>query len=1012
MHFDGAPPIKQFVLTSWREKWPEQTWSCRVQNRIRTAPMDHRVQLADALVSQAFISSNPNKLLVRNLRVCLQGELISYASVISAVAKHDDLEKAARKTENLYNLLLELVRTINRSRWPRVNENSIALCVALRKILQWLLRNAERYFNADDDSLTELNFRIINELTTQPRTAALLTIARFEENGAWSYIETDLAVVKNSATNSAFSEVINAACHHVSQVSRRSIEQQPVYKTDQQVCPPILMQIMLHVEKHRLDDVTALSRRLRLLAGICGLDKTRLVFTIIHSSVLCFAKSIETSTQHAWLCMLLTTVPPLIASIGSTSTSSSNADEFDESGFCAHVHAALLELLKTPNTLDNIDQLRTDFNVIQVLCGQLISERVLTQSQFADIDVQRSEQRARMVPNVGKDICGNPSLAKNAAETVEGVIRLLKQTVASFQQQQSADDQNLLQTVQTIFEADGIATIVAAAAATSKSDLENFVSNLNVFNETVKTPPQSSLTPGESVAQANIRMAVHDVSFLLLMQLTRDYGAAVLAKCPASSTSFVRKWIERWWTPPFNTVLTPVTVTPEVDERIVEQLTVTMRSNGEFQLQSTNWHHVHACAPRSLLDMIKAKLRGLISAEKLKDAITYTRTKLPLSAVMACAVVVARYVELPHRMRVSVINALLTSENNTDENTTTTALPLKQCCNSLFDKLSKWMTDEFIHRSTSKRLHPHEHCRVVADDFDDAFTESTRQGLVDPPQLGKFTECLRHMGLRRFVDRACEPILDEHCLDTVRKSADIAFALVSIDPEPTTCHLLRNFVTERILTTPSKFAHPSGDYLARFLVASLDYALNEAHHRQKSTLINPTATTAVANDSAAAASSSSNNNNPFISPFVYDPAAFTTNTLRLRRLYSCSTEHDLSPGGEAGASLQPPSEPLVVVIKEFIFFLSATLCTPLGFQKGPHADFALSFIRHCLRSSPVLSRTIKELMPVELLRCIGPTLATEDLDLLFATADLGNAATRRLVASIVLFADTRRQLPR
>jgi len=962
--------IKQLVFQAWKERWTEDRWSCQVRKLIASPP--DSLQLADALVSQAFVGSTPNSLLVRNILVCLKNSLITYASVINTISKHDDLIKV-ESTKSMYKLLHEMVRTINIPGGRQLAEDSMLLCGSLRVILQWLLRNAERFFEEHQDCLTDMSCAIIDELTTRPRTSALLTIARFEESGPWSHIETDLAVIKNSANGSPFSAKINATCNHVSQVSRRTIDQSPVYvdiSNGRPICPPILMLLMLEVERHKLSDHHFLVHQLLVLGRICGLDTSALLFSIFHSCLLCFIDSTGQPTEKNWMCMIFSKLPSITAACNvalekeiASSGSSSSRTSFQQS-----LYYALCKLIKYESLLDSVDQLRSDLDFIQTFTLELNRIRLLNEEACKKIQDQRNLHRVLMGPNDGVDHCISPNLALKANNTVTEVIRILDNC------NHGGDLEQLLPAFQTIFSPDSLDMIVAAAAASGS--LKAFASSLLRFNDAAKV----SVNSVETSKQARTRAALFDTTFLILVHLVKTFGiSAVLATEPNSGLTnntvnyFLAAWLQRWWPCESIDEVIDTSSTSDYTSNLVEGLMLVLRNGNEFKLTVTKWNGICMNLPQALIEMLYAKQKGYISNEELEKACILMRSHFPFSCILTTITALSRTMthSVLHNVYTKVFQILMEKSSSTDSSY---MIPLYQSRYTIFIKLANHITsnllnDNFVDVNES-----------LVKIFDETFAASMSDGWVSVRRLNIFTDCLRRLGARCFVTRACQKILDEVGLSQTRLATDIVFSLVSIDPATMIAHLLRYFVPQQIKSAPQKLVEPSGGCLAKLLVASLDFAVNDSQMRSKMT-----SSTQIKNE---------------LSPFVFDPNNLS-NT-RLRRMLSCSTEHDLAP---SGARL-PPNEPLATILNDFIQLLSNSLCSNAGSGRGPHVDFAFTFVRLALQSSILLSGTIKELMPAGLLRLIGTRLADEDLRLLFAASDLGDATIRRISADAVLFSKT------
>ena len=362
--------LRKLILISWRDRWSEQKWSVCMKKYLSKA--GDYLQIADVLVSQSFVGTSPNTTLLGYLWYSLRNGFLPYASVITAISKQEELHKT-EGIVGMYHLLLQCVNMLNST--CQVNEDSMVLCISLRQILQWLLRNIELFakqtqdcFSVPCDQLIQLNCNILNKLTTEQRTSALLTIARFEDSSVWSRIETDLAVIKSSCGQHNMNKDINTSCHNVSLLSRCSLSQRPVYTEcalEAPSCLPILLLLRMEVENRKLSDTDCFAQQLNVLSNVCGLGFSDMCFYLVHSCLVCYVDTVGQSIEHEWCAFTLFKLPKVLLSLkdGAYDENGKTADS-EEKG--EQVFLALKRLMVYYNLLDAVDQFKADMNIIEV----------------------------------------------------------------------------------------------------------------------------------------------------------------------------------------------------------------------------------------------------------------------------------------------------------------------------------------------------------------------------------------------------------------------------------------------------------------------------------------------------------------------------------------------------------------------------------------------------------------------------------------------------------------------
>jgi len=645
--------LRHLILMSWQNRWTEKQWTMHAQAYLHS-PSDV-FHVADALVSQAFVGTAPNPLLVQYIWYGINSGLFSYASVITAISKHDDLHKV-ESTRELYKLLNECLLIVNEH--PLI-EDCMDLCCSLRVILQWLLRNTEQYLKGVPDifptvaeELLSLNCQTLKQLTTGFRTSVLLTIARFEESGVWSHIETDLVVIKTGAGQHPLHVEITESCHYVSHLSRSSISPKPISnpKSLHAVSMPISMLLMLEVNLRKYSDPEGIASQLVLLAQIHGFSMPDLLFQIIRSCFLGFIDSVksESELEQEWSVMLWLRLPKIMHFLKLSMKSDLEVVNDQKSDkFEADLCNALLRLVNMDSLIACLSQLKQDFNWMKSLIKVLLLKTGITVDTSSIEDLMRLSQNQQEFESETEK-CQSPEVFLNATYNADNVLSSFKSAIFS----------NDLERVLKAFESispltETFNTVMSIAIASSQM--------LPIADQLLKLNDFLKASSGESGKTAEARAAGFDFSFLMLCYLVKLYGKT---KVFGGNTSkdmdgvpFAQLWITRWWV---ESVDLCNKYKYEADTNRVDMLIQILRSSAEFKLILTKWNDLCFNLPQAIMELIIAKQKGFLSAADLHRACCGIRDDLPLSVSLAVIVVVCRNARLvyPHSDYVKVIEVL------------------------------------------------------------------------------------------------------------------------------------------------------------------------------------------------------------------------------------------------------------------------------------------------------------------------------------------------------------------
>ena len=950
---------------SWQNRWTEKQWSMHAQAYVHT-PSDV-FHVADALVSQAFIGTAPNPLLVQYIWYGINSGLFSYASVITAISKHDDLHKV-ESTRELYKLLNKCLLIVNEH--PLI-EDSMDLCCSLRVILQWLLRNTEQYLKGVPDifppigeELLSINCQTLKQLTTGFRSSVLLTIARFEESGVWSHIETDLVVIKTSAGQHPLHVEITESCHYVSHLSRSSISQKPISnpKSVHAVSLPISTFLMLEVNLRKYSDPEGIASQLVLLAQIHGFSMPDLLFQVMRSCFLGFIDSVKSNNklEQEWAVMLWIRLPKILPFLKITVKSDvdvANDQKIDR--FEQNLCLALLKLGKMDSLVLCLTQLRQDVNWMKKLTDVLIRHRFISDISAVEGLLQLNQNH--QVFEREKEKCQNPHVFLNPSYTIDNFASAI--TPAAF----SGDSERMLKTFEGISPlTQNFDSIISLAMASGQM--------LPIADQLVQLNDFLKISSGENGKTAEARAACFDFSFLMLCYLVKLYGKAkVFGGNPSKdidSLPFVQQWISRWW---MESVNLHNKNKYEVDSNRVDMLTQMLRGSSEFKLILTKWNDLCTNLPQAVTELIIAKQKGFLSASDLNRACCSVRDNLPLAVSLAVVAVVCRNARLvhPHSDHVKVME-ILTSKSKGS----TLTSPLYEERFTLFEKLVRHLAFDFLPPNSLKENSCIMTISKPAVKFlKEALIKSDNKGWIDSTSLDMFLYSYKFLGISSFTRQLVNFMMQENRLSSLENAFDLVYSVFRIDLLSFTIYLLKTGLQIHFISDPSLLIPPFGPMLAEMLVACLDNTLNDSLLKQKSLIFD---------------------RGNMTSYFYETPVERKRENLKVRRMLSCSTEHDLS-SSNSSAELAS-DDPLLVVFCDFIHNLWESVNSK---NSTPLKDFAFTFVKLCLYSTPLLSRTVKQLMPISMLKGFSDLLIQDSRELLFAACDLGNPEIRRIAAETI-----------
>ena len=923
--------------------------------------------LVNSLMNHAFIGSLPNTRMIANLKLSVRKSLICYASVIKAFSNYTYFEKE-NITKCIYTILDNFVDNINATSQQQIVDESLTLCASLRNLLLWLLLNIEHFVNNNNSFMTKYAYKIVLKLTTKPKTVAMLKISRYEENSSWNKIDNVLLQIKKNPINNVFNSQIDTVLKNVANLSSKEIQIIPCYTgitSSNSFCPPVVLLMISEIESNKLSDIKVLGEQLITAGKMCGLNLSDLFYNIISTNLLSIysCRNLPDSL-NSWFCMLFVYIPKLFVELQHLVTDnleiSQKVTEYKHDLFIA-----LKLVIEHGSMVDAVDQLIPKLSVIELLITSFKQHQLLGEEALN----QLSQLRA-----VKKDILSSDLVPPNLYEiTKEDLIEVWKfsDKIVEVLNNNKKDMNQQYKYLKNKLHVRNFSMIVSSAFG---EKLDILLKCLIEFNNLMNC---ASLESNEAQQDALVRASLFDFSFLFVIHLVDMYGEEALFSksllLPQTYNNYLQAWCKKWW--PVKEVNEEILPSVGPNQKKVESLIYILKGQSDMTVMSQKWTDVIDNLPQSFIELLRAYQSGILGEKELINSCSLIRQKFPFCSILT---IICSLCRVPHLIQYKVYTKaikllLVASEDKSN------ILPLHDLRFKLFSKL--------LNKFSEITVSSNESFFKVSDFFYENFNGSLKKGIVSPVRLNNFKKCIAVMGVPLFVETICEQVLNKYpSLQKIKEATDIAFTLLLIEPENSSVYLLKYYILRLIKMEPNKLLEPTASCFISLVVSTIEIALTNAKNKYK-----------MFQSSNSIQSRTKKTN---LNPFLYDQSSLAPNENRLRRMLSCSTEHDLNSTNSNDLS---PSEPIVSVLLLFFKQIQSHFNILPAKKVGPQYDFVYAFIKSCLTSSELLSQTVKEIMTLELFSLLSSRLAGENFDLLFAACDLGKSNFRKIAADSVLF---------
>ncbi|XP_072927513.1 mediator of RNA polymerase II transcription subunit 24 [Hemitrygon akajei] len=976
--------LRQAILQAWKERWADFQWAINMKKLFPKGPTWDLLGLSDHLLEQALVGPSPNPLIMSYLKYAISSQMVSYASVMSAIAKFEDYSR-----ELCVKALLELMDMFcDRLSCHGKAEECINLCRALLSTLGWLLKCATHFTErlkegpdaASGEEQLQLCVNRIENIVNSRKNRALLHIARLEEQVTWANVEQAFIKLTENCNKISNQQLRLRLEECIGLIKSVPVITAQTEQNTKMEFPTVHALIMLEGTLNLTSDTQSLVEQLIMVKRMQRIPSPLFLLEIWKACFVGLIESPEGTEELKWTAFTFLKIPQALLKLKKNS--------LGDKDFTEDVNTAFEFLLKLTPLLDKADQ-RCNCDCVSLLlqeCGKLgllseVNMKNLVNKRTADRELAprlKSAENASIQPN--------PGLILRAEPTVTNILKTMDAD-------HSKSPEGLLGVLGHMLSGKSLDLLLAAAAATGK--LKSFARKFVKLNEFAKH------ISGEGSKAASVRALLFDISFLMLCHVAQTYGSDVILSdpCPSGEVAFFETWMLTCM-PEEGKILNPEQGF-RADPTKVESLVVHLNSSAEMKLVQVKWHEVCSCTPAAILEVLNAWEHGLLTFEAVQKITDNIKGKICSMAICAVAWLVAhvRMLGLEEREKpLQMICQLVTpvyAENTLqfyNERVVIMSLILEQMCADVLQQ-----TATSIKFSTNQDPIPYRNLLPVKKPIKEVlitnFNNILNKGWVDSRSIHVF-EALLHMGgVYWFCNNLVKELLKETRKEHCYKAVELLHSVFCLDMQQITLGLLGH-ILPGLLTNSLKWQmlmDPPGRALAKLSVWCA-LSSHSSHNKGQAT--------------AKQRKRHREDIEDYINLFPLDDSQPS----KLLRLLSSNEEDPnilSSPGDRSMSSSLSASQlhninmrdPLKRVLANLFLLISSILSSKVA---GPHTQFVQWFMEECVECLDQGSRSsILQFMPFTMVSELMKLPALSKPKTVLAITDLVLPLGRRVAAKAI-----------
>lgn len=678
--------LSSLLIEAWKNRWSEVEWGVHVKQVLPRGVSGDVYDLADCILQQSLIGVTPNRLMISYLYYSINAGIVSHGAVLEAIASQDDFTKT-----ECVSCLLDFVLSI---REQISSDGSDGDCIELTKSLIsisiWLLRclyscanilielrNAPSQLQASSSvnliaskqgvSNTEKCCKMLSFISQSPFIVSLINVGRNEDKAKYKvlqqvfnqlleleqksnilasvinnvdYIEAALSFLTNIDWSGGNAAQIASTQLQTSLYGKNSTFH-PSSLAFSQINPIIAFNVVLHPAS----ETGEIARQLSKIAKFNDLSLSDLYCECIRA------------------CLI-----GLVDATGEKPSASPSSDDLKWTGFTFHkmpqilfkleaingchpdhpeVEKGLNRLLTYSPLLDLTDR-KSNVEWFPLFLKELQKASLISEAKVEQLSSKRLAEASKSSQLVKRDLTKTTQAASSLLLKLEPTIHSILQTLES---DFSKNSDAILDVLCHMQSGRSLGLILSSLAASGK--LRHFTMKLLKFNEFNKQPI------GETTPKlAQTRGLLFDVTFLMLCQISQDYGSDVITQNPETQDTFFASWCSQCL-PQNGSHRCPDAILVTCDAGKVEQLLNQITSSeNDFRSNTVKWHEVCLNLPAAIKEVLLAWEHGAITTDTVKSILDNVKSKMCCLPIVVSAWLCSYITLLHHEERLKPVNIL------------------------------------------------------------------------------------------------------------------------------------------------------------------------------------------------------------------------------------------------------------------------------------------------------------------------------------------------------------------
>lgn len=684
--------LRSLLIEAWKNRWSEVEWGIHVKQVLPRGVSGDVYDLADCILQQSLIGMAPNRLMISYLYYSIDAGIVSHGAVLEAVSSQGDFSRT-----ECVSCLLDLVLSIREQiACDGSDGECIKLCKSLISISVWLLRcltscasiltegrgygfsgatstqstaHNANYINTFKQAIsnTEKCCKILAFISQSPFLVSLINVGKNEDKAMYKVLHDVFShlLEQEQKTNTLVTVIGSvdfvdsalgflpavdwsnetagkiAASQLQGLLNGKSSTLHPSSLAFSQINPIIAFNVVLHPAS----ETDEIARQLFKIAKFNDLALSDLYCECIRACLIGLVdaagekpSSSASSDDLKWAAFTFLKMPQILMRLEELNGCQSDHTE---------VEKGLNRLLTYSPLLDLTDR-KSNVEWFQLFLKELQKANLISEAKVEQLSSKRQAEASKSSQLGKRDTTKTTQAGSSLILKVEPTIHSILQTLES---DCSKNQDAILDVLCHMQSARSLGLILSSLAANGK--LRHFTMKLLKFNEFNKQPVGETTPKLEQT-----RGLLFDVTFLMLCQISQNYGSDVITQNQETQDTFFASWCAQCL-PQSGSHRCPDAILVTCDANKVEQLLNQITSaENDFKSNTVKWHEVCLNLPAAIKEVLLAWEHGAITADTVKSILDNVKSKMCCLPIVVSAWLCSYITLLHHEERLKPVNIL------------------------------------------------------------------------------------------------------------------------------------------------------------------------------------------------------------------------------------------------------------------------------------------------------------------------------------------------------------------